>query len=134
MKTVFVDTNIVLDVLLLNEGLWQESRRILKLAEYRYIRACVSASSMTDIFYVVAKNLSMPNARSAIEKLLQIFEIVSVGKEDLEGALSIPILDFEDALQMWCAKKIGADVLITRDVEGFAGTDIKVASPNEFEG
>jgi predicted nucleic acid-binding protein len=133
MKTVFVDTNVVLDVLLQNEALWQGSRRILRLAEYKYIRACVSASSMTDIFYVVAKNLSRPNARSAIEKLLQIFEIVSVGKEDLKGALSLPIPDFEDALQAWCAKKIKAEVLITRDVGGFTDAGIKISRPEEFE-
>jgi len=133
MKTVFVDTNIVLDVLLQNEDLWQGSRRILKFAETGRIKAYVSASSITDIFYVATKKLPISVARSAIENLVKIFEIVSIGKEDLQGALTLPILDYEDALQAWCAKKIGADVLITRDTKGFAKINIRAISPEEFE-
>ena len=44
MKTVFVDSNIILDVLLQNEGFWQDSHKIFKLAELGHIRAFVSAT------------------------------------------------------------------------------------------
>ena len=57
MKTVFVDTNVILDVLLQNEGFWQDSLKIFQAAELGQIRACVSASSMTDVFYVARKKL-----------------------------------------------------------------------------
>ena len=102
------------------------------LAEHKQIRAYVSASSMTDIFYVARKRLSMPVARLAIEQLLGLFEVVGVDGYDLYNALSIPIDDMEDALQVNCARKVEVDVLITRDIESFTGHGIRVIPPDKF--
>ncbi|MCL1909116.1 MAG: PIN domain-containing protein [Holophagaceae bacterium] len=132
MRTVFVDTNVILDVLLHDQGFWQDSIKIFRMAELKEIRACASASSMTDIFYVAKKKLTMPVAREAIGKLLDLFHIVGVDGEDLKGALAIRIDDMEDALQAWCAKKIKADTLITRDIDGFRNCGVPVAIPAEF--
>jgi predicted nucleic acid-binding protein len=133
MRRVFVDTNVILDVLLKNEGFWPDSLKVFQMAELGRVRACVSASSMTDIFYVARKKLTAPVARAAIEKLLGLFEIVGVDGDDLRGALSLQIDDMEDALQAWCAQKAKADVLITRDVEGFPGVGLPVVTPAEFK-
>jgi len=132
MKTVFVDTNVILDVLLQNEGFWQDSSKVFRLAELGQIRACVSASSITDIFYVIRKKLTTQVARDAIEKLLRLFVIVGVDGDDLQGALKLPINDLEDALQAWIAKKANAEALITRDTDGFGSIDIPVITPAEF--
>ena len=56
MRRLFIDTNVILDVLLQNEGLWQDSIKILQLAELGKVTGFVSASSMTDIFYIAKKN------------------------------------------------------------------------------
>ena len=133
MKTVFVDTNVVLDVLLQNEGLWESSLGILRLAELARIRACVSSSSVTDIFYIARKRLTVPVARAAIESILHLFDIIGVDGDDLRGAMTIPIADVEDALQVWCAQKVGAVAIITRNVGDFANIDIPVITPEEFE-
>ena len=133
MRRIFVDTNVILDVLLQREEFWEDSLTLFKLAESDHIRAYVSASSMTDVFYVVKKKLSMPVARKTIENLLYLFDVVSVDYEDLRGALSIPIDDFEDALQAHCAVKVKADVLVTRDVGGFKNIGIAVTSPADFD-
>jgi len=132
MKRVFVDTNVVLDVLLQRDGFWLDSMKIFQLAELGKVKAYVSASSMTDVFYVAKKKLSLFVARQAIEKLLTLFEVVSVDGEDLSGALSVPIDDFEDALQAYCAKKAHANILLTRDTEGFPSIGIAVMTPADF--
>jgi predicted nucleic acid-binding protein len=132
MKTVFVDTNVILDVLLQNEGFWRDSLKIIRFAELGEIRACVSASSITDIFYVIRKKLPISAARSAIENLLDLFEIISVDETDLRGALTLPIDDMEDALQAWCAEKTGADMLVTRNINDFNDIDIPVTTPADF--
>ena len=132
MKTVFVDSNVVLDVLLKNEGFWQDSLKIFRFAELGLVHAHASASSMTDIFYIVRKRLSSPVARESIEKLLNLFAIVSVDGDDLRSALALTIDDMEDALQAWCAIKINADALITRDVDGFTNINIPVITPADF--
>jgi hypothetical protein len=64
--------------------------------------------------------------------LLDIFYVVGVDGSDLKGALNLPILDMEDALQLWCAEKIRADALITRNAKDFSRSSIAVFSPNDF--
>jgi predicted nucleic acid-binding protein len=49
MKTIFVDTNVVLDVLLQNKDFFSDSLKIFQFAETGVIHAYVSASSMADI-------------------------------------------------------------------------------------
>jgi predicted nucleic acid-binding protein len=132
MRTVFVDTNVILDVLLQDKDHWMNSLKIFRMAELGEIRACASASSMTDIFYMIKKKLTTPIAREAISKLLGLFQIVGVNGEDLRGALALPIDDMEDALQAWCAKKVKANTLITRDAKGFLNCDTPVSTPAEF--
>jgi len=132
MKRVFVDTNVILDVVLQRDGFWSDSLKVFQLAEQGKVKACVSASSITDVFYISRKKLTTPVARQVIADLLSLFEIVGVGGEDLSGALSVPIDDFEDALQAYCAGKANADVLITRDTEGFPGIEINVSTPADF--
>jgi predicted nucleic acid-binding protein len=132
VKTVFVDTNIILDVLLQNDSFFQDSLKLFQLAELKAVQAYVSASSLTDIFYIARKHLTMRTARSAVSALLGIFHVVGVDGDDLKGALDLPILDMEDALQLWCAEKIHAEALITRDAEGFSHSSIAVLSPADF--
>jgi hypothetical protein len=68
------------------------------------------------------KKLSAFVARQAIENLLNLFEIVGVDGEDLKGALSVPLDDYEDALQAHCTKKVSAECMVSRDSEGFINT------------
>ena len=133
MKTVFVDTNVVLDVLLQNVDFFADSLKIFQLAETDAIRAYVSASSMTDIFYIARKHLGISVAREAMNRLLAIFHVVGVDGNDLKNAMTVPIEDIEDALQLWCAEKIKADTLITRDIDGFAPASMFVTRPSDFQ-
>jgi predicted nucleic acid-binding protein len=132
VRKVFVDTNVILDGLLRNPGFVEDSKRIFSCAERGEICAFLSASSITDIFYISRKKLTVPVARKAIEVLLNIFEIVSVDGDDLKGALTVPIADVEDALQAWCARKSGAEVFITNNTKDFKNVDIPVLTPAEF--
>jgi predicted nucleic acid-binding protein len=132
VKTVFVDTNVILDVLLENDIFFQDSLKVFQLAELGAIRAYVSASSLTDIFYITRKHLTLTAARTAMSALLGIFHVVGIDGSDLKGALNLPILDMEDALQLWCAQKIRAEALVTRDAEGFSHSSITVFSPVDF--
>ena len=130
MRRLFIDTNVILDVLLQRDGFWQDSIKIFQLAELGKATGIVSASSMTDIFYIAKKKLTNEGAKQAIENLLNLFEVVNVGQAELKGALTIAIDDYEDALQVHCAINANADNFVTRDVRGFPNVSIKVVSPS----
>lgn len=62
---------------------------------------------------------------------MSAFVIVPVDREALEEALLIPVNDYEDNLQMVCARFAGLDAIITRDPIGFRGATIPILSPIE---
>jgi predicted nucleic acid-binding protein len=132
MRQPFIDTNIILDVFLQNEGLWEESAAILKLCETGIITGSISLSSVTDLFYIIKKHTDMAGARKALDYILTVFDILNVDKDDLAAAYNLPISDFEDALQSWCAIKAGSGVIITRNTGDFANSTIPATSPGAY--
>ena len=71
--TVLIDTNVVLDMLLHNTAFVANSRTILERAEQKQFIGYISASAITDIFYISQKRLGKKAARDAIKHLLHIF-------------------------------------------------------------
>ena len=124
MKIV-IDNNIMLDALLERRPFNESAERILAACADTH-EGCISANSLTDIFYILRKSIEPQNAKNAIKKLINLFEIISVNEEDCVNALSLPIDDFEDALVAVCAKKAEADYIVTRD-ELFLKTNPPVA-------
>lgn len=84
MKTVFVDTNVILDVLLQRDGFWQDSIKIFQLAELGEIEACASASSMTDIFYLTKKTLTQNSLQGRFEPCRGILKPESIAEDTPE--------------------------------------------------
>lgn len=130
---VLCDTNIILDVLLDREPFVEASAEILKCCETGIIDGFTTASCITDIFYLVHKQLH-DNERSyhAIEQLLTIVRVADVTSGHIEEALSHRASDFEDCLAAVCAKSIHCDVVVTRDIKGFENFDIPILTPLEL--
>jgi predicted nucleic acid-binding protein len=133
MTIIFVDTNIILDVILKNESFWENSFAIFRLAEKNVLSGYISSSCVTDIFYIARKRFDIPTARDAIKRVLALFSVVGVDGDDLNGAMQIPINDLEDALQVWCAQKINADYIVTRNISDFKQSVIPAIEPAEME-
>lgn len=130
---IFIDTNVVLDVLAQRAPFYDDSRRVWNLVERRDVKGYLSAASFTDIFYILRKHLETQRAFDTLSKLLMVFSIASVSERDIRMALLLGGRDFEDTLQVVCAKRIQAAYLITRDKEDFGDAEgIKIVAPKEF--
>jgi len=114
---ILLDTNVILDVILSREPYLNSSAAIFTLACQEKVEAFVTASSVTDIYYIVNKRLGDTTAREALRNLLNIFSIVCVDGNDCLCALDLPIADFEDALITVCAVKDYIDYIISNDRE-----------------
>lgn len=133
---ILLDTNIVLDVLLKRNG-YEDAVEVMKLAYDNLAIEFVTASSVTDIFYMLTSNrieqkLKTEDAQEKIFELLQIVDVAPVTKKEILEALAMKWNDFEDAVQYVVAKASGADYIITRDSSGFANSDIEALSPSMF--
>ena len=82
-----VDTNVVLDVLLNRTAHANESAAVLKAASDD-IQEFISASAITDIYYIAQKELKKKSlTKQLIRNLLQIVHVSSVSEVDIWAAL-----------------------------------------------
>lgn len=130
---IMCDTNIILDVLLEREPFVDDSYKVLSLCEKHRIDGFVSASSVTDIYYLVRKYThSTDLAYKAVGKLLEIVKVCSVTNNDLLTAFQKKAKDFEDCLVAICAKSIRCDCIVTRNKKDFEDFDIPLLTPSEL--
>lgn len=130
---IMCDTNIILDVLLEREPFVEDSYQILSLCEQRKLEGFVSASSITDIYYLVRKYThSTELAYKAIGKLLEIVKVCSVTNNDVLIAYQKKAKDFEDCLVATCAQSIQCDYIVTRNTKDFKEFDLPSITPAEL--
>ena len=128
-----IDTNIILDVFLDQEPFSAASKQVLSLCESGKIQGFISASSATDIFYIVRKRLGNPDkAYEALGHVLNIVKVLTVTNDDVQTAFLKKAKDFEDCLLAVCAKSNRCTAIVTRNKEDFQAFDINLYSPEEL--
>ena len=129
---LMIDTNIFLDVLSRREPFYADSRAVLELCESKKVLGFVSASSVTDIFYLVHRYLhSTEMAYKALGSVLDIAKVLSVTNDDVLNAYLIRASDFEDCLLATCAKSGDCDAIVTRNKGDFLSFGVTLLSPKE---
>ncbi|MGN0578042.1 MAG: PIN domain-containing protein [Ruminiclostridium sp.] len=130
---IMVDTNIIIDVLLEREPFVEDSCKLLTLCEEHKIDGFISASSVTDIYYLVRKYThSTELAYKAIGKVLEIVKVCSVTNNEVISAFQKKAKDFEDCLVAVCAASIHCDYIVTRNIRDFEGFDVPAISPRDL--
>lgn len=125
---VLLDTNIVIDYFLNREPFSNDAMRILQGSTDAVYDAFVTSNAITDIYYVLRKQITAAEARNAIRNLLVLLQVAPVEGYDCRGAVDSPISDFEDALMVICAKRQGIDHIVTRDTELLRECKFAIAS------
>jgi len=129
---LLIDTNVILDACL-SRAPWNVNAEhvILACAEER-ATGCVTASSVTDIYYILSKELrSAEQAKQAVLKIITLLDVLDVTGADCERAFDLPMQDYEDALMAYCAKRHRADLIVTRNPKHFEGSPVKIISPED---
>jgi len=128
-----IDTNIILDVFLAQEPFLASSKAVLDLCESRGISGFISASSATDLFYVVRSRLhSTEKAYEALGHVLNIVGVMDVTGDDVQTAFLKKARDFEDCLLAVCARSGKCDAIVTRNTRDFDAFDIPLLTPEEL--
>ena len=120
---VLIDTNVILDILQKREPFFTDSYRALRTALENDAECLISASAVTDIFYVLRKSLG--SAQQAKEHIDQLAQVVSF-------ALMRAMPDFEDAVVDAVAERSGASYILTRNIKDFTGSVVPAILPADF--
>lgn len=129
---VLLDTNVVLDVLLKRAPWMKEAEVIWQAGLDGKLQCFISASVITDIYYITSKILGKQGARQIVRDCLDAMTVVAVDKGMLEMAYASATPDFEDALQITCAATEQLDAIVTRDTTDFSHSTIAILSPTEL--
>ena len=130
---IMVDKNVILDVLQKREPFFINSYKAIHDALSQKADCLVSASAITDIFYILNKALhSTDVARKCIEDLSKIMTFTDVLSCDINSALISGIEDFEDAVVDAVAERVGADFILTRNYKDFSGAKTRVIAPETY--
>lgn len=129
---VLIDTNVILDVLCNRKMFVEDSLKIFKLSEAKQIEGYISALSISNIIYIMKKELSHMNVKKILEMLSHIFNIIELNEQDLMEACNLQFNDYEDGIHCQEASRIKADYIITRNIKDYKNSVIIPISPNEF--
>lgn len=133
VSRLMIDTNVILDVIGEREPFFKDSREVLRQCELGKIRGCISSSSITDIFYLVHKELhNKEQTYNVIGQLLSILKVLPVTEKNVKIAYEKHAIDFEDCLVAECAKANHCKAIITRNPDDFKDLDIRVFMPKQF--
>jgi len=129
---VLIDTNVILDAILRRGEFTRLARLLVRKHEEKLFHGFVSASAITDIYFIVEKERKCEFALLAIKKVVRMLTVIPVNFEIIKMALQSPMEDFEDAVQTFAAKDFGIDAVVTRDKKGFHNSGLQVYSQEEF--
>lgn len=130
---ILIDTNIVLDVMLKREPFYRMSLEILSLAKRDDVEEHISASAVTDIYYLAYRQLRDKGiVNNLMKELLTVVSVASVFGQEIENAISLEWNDFEDSVQYSVAYLQEMDGIVTRNPNDYKEAKIKVWKPEEL--
>lgn len=130
---VLIDTNVIIDALTSREP-WNESAETIFIMTANHLMdTYITASSATNIYYLVRKYLhSADQAKQVMEKLYSLVGILTVSGAECIDALASSVNDYEDAVVERVSVKADMDFIITRNVKDYQQGMIKAISPDDF--
>jgi len=129
---LFIDTNIMLDLLGERIPFYDSIAKIATLSDKGEVYLIVSALSYSTVFYLLSKYESKDKVMEKLRKFKIISEVAGVDETIIEKGLNSTFTDFEDSLQYFCALKSECDALITRNQKDFKESTIPVFSADEY--
>ena len=131
-KNAFVDSDIILDLLLKREPFVDYSLGLLTTAKNDSIKLYTSTLILANIYYVVAKNVNKGVALSSLKYLSNYINVLSFDATHLDRAINGEHADFEDSIQYYIAKQSGCDLIISRNTRHYHKFDIPVLTAEQL--
>ena len=126
MKKVFLDTNIIVDLISDRKPFSKYAIEIFQKAEKGEIQLFTSSHSMATTHYLLKKHIGEKELREVLYNLLDFITVIVVDVDILKKGLLSKHKDFEDSIQIFCASSIeNIDSIVTRNVKDFKTAKLK---------
>ena len=131
MMKVFLDTNIVIDLLDKREPFYIDAVELFTLAYKKKITLFVSPMTYATASYLLRKH-GKEGMRKLLSNFRQLSQITTADEKVVDAALASSFEDYEDALQYYSALTRNVDVIVTRNKKDFTSANIPVLLPKEL--
>ena len=132
MNRIFLDTNVILDLLGERVPFFDSIAKVATLADQQKIIIVVSPLSFTPIDYVLNKFESAESVLNKLRKFKIICEVCEVDEMTIEKSLNSSFKDFEDAVQYFTAIQANCSIILTRNGKDFKNASIPIMSAEEY--
>jgi len=132
MNGVFVDTDIVLDLLGNRKPFYRHAAELFTIADRSEITIFVSSLSFSNLNYILSKQYSSNQARKILMKFKTLVTVLSVSDKVVELALLSDFKDFEDALQYYTALENGVTLMLTRNLKDYKTAGIPIMTAEQY--
>jgi predicted nucleic acid-binding protein len=125
-------TNIILDIALNRQGHSEKAKELIYFLNQKEIPFFVTATTVTDIYYVLKKSDNHTSALEFLQNFLLYADVAGVDKTIIIKALKSGLNDFEDAVQIQSAVFNQISTIVTRNKSDFKTSEVEVFTPEEF--
>jgi predicted nucleic acid-binding protein len=133
MKKLFIDTNIVIDLLSRREPYYEEAANLFSLADKKVIELSISSLTIANTSFTLLRQTNSTSAKEILRKLRLIINILPLDDKIIGIALNDNSFDdFEDGLQYFTAIENNQDLIITRNLKDFKNSAIPVMTARQF--
>lgn len=129
---LLIDTNVILDMVFQRNGC-DNSMKFFRKIRDNGDSAYITASSVTDLFYIIRKETHDTGQTYVImENIFKLVSVLSVTEKDIQDAFGQKWKDFEDCVQYMTGKNSGADYIITVNGRDYVDASLPVRTPADW--
>ncbi len=129
---LFLDTNVLIDLIDKREPFYNDIAIIASLAENKKFKLAASSLSFVNTLYVISRNIEEKLVLEALKKFRIICDVSTIDEIVIDKSLISNFNDFEDAVQYFSALHHKSDIILTRNKKDFKSSEIPVMTPTEF--
>jgi predicted nucleic acid-binding protein len=131
-RKVFVDTDIIYDLLAKRDPFYFAAARLFTLADEGKLQIFISALSLPNVHYLLSKKKSEGEAKQILRKFKVLVHVTPLDEKIIDLALNSEFSDFEDAIQYFSALQNEVEVLLTRNLKDYKKAQISVLTAQNF--
>ena len=131
MTRLFLDTNIVVDLLDRREPFCHDAVRLFTMAYHKQVQLIVSPMTFSTASFLLHKHGS-EGVRRLLSNFRKLSRVAASNERTVDDSLASQFKDFEDAMQYYTALRSKADVIITCNGKDFSASKLPVMTATEY--
>jgi predicted nucleic acid-binding protein len=132
MDKIFIDSDIILDLIQKREPFYKEAVSLFTLVEENKVKGFASPLIFANLFYILRKIESNKFAIQVLTRLKAILHVLTIDEKIVELALSSGFRDFEDAIQYYSALESNLEYILTRNKKDYLESGLIICTAKEY--